>query len=159
MAGQSNDILTELQKRFCRELVKRPDSPTKAYQAAGGTGKYCAEMARRLMKRDYIQRRIMNLQKHEGTDDDSLDAKAVADAQEIKKVLTSGLRGELFDEVELVDPVTEAVAKRRTPLDRIRCADILNKMQGNYAPTTLRIGKEDVDAQIERELARLAGSG
>ena len=120
-------------ERFCLEYAREPNA-TKAYQNAGykcktyGSAGVCAN---NLLKNPKIQARLAEL--HE-----EMASEKIASATEIQERLTSILRGELQEEVVVVEGiekgVTEAriVKKRPSNADAIKAGQTLAKMQGAF---------------------------
>lgn len=120
-------------ERFCLEYVKEANA-TKAYKKAGYKCKNDASAnsaALRLLQNIKIQARLAEL--HE-----KMASEKIASAAEIQERLTSILRGELQEEVVVVEGVekgvTEAriVLKRPSNADAIKAGQTLAKMQGAY---------------------------
>lgn len=123
-------------EKFCQEYVRDPNA-TRAYKAAGynvrSDDAACAA-ASRLLNRVKVAERLAELQE-EAKD------KAVADAREIRETLTRILRGETEEEQIVVIGVGNgrqaATTRMKAPshADRMKAADLLNKMGGNYDNT------------------------
>ena len=120
-------------ERFCLEYAREPNA-TKAYKKSGYKCKNDASAganARRLLQDARIQARLAEL--HE-----EMASEKIASATEIQERLTSILRGELQEEVVVVEGVekgvTEAriVKKRPSNADAIKAGQTLAKMQGAY---------------------------
>lgn len=120
-------------ERFCVEYVKSANAAN-SYKKAGYKCKDAASYsanARRLLQKDSIQARLAEL--HE-----EMASEKIANAAEIQERLTSILRGELQEEVVVVEGiekgVTEAriVLKRPSNADAIKAGQTLAKMQGAF---------------------------
>lgn len=120
-------------ERFCLEYAKEANA-TKAYKNAGYKCKNDASAnsaALRLLQNVKIQARLAEL--HE-----EMASEKIANAAEIQERLTSILRGELQEEVVVVEGVekgvTEAriVLKRPSNADAIKAGQTLAKMQGAF---------------------------
>lgn len=118
---------------FCLEYAREPNA-TKAYKKAGYNCKNDASAnsaALRLLQNVKIQARLAEL--HE-----EMASEKIASATEIQERLTSILRGELQEEVVVVEGVekgvTEAriVKKRPSNADAIKAGQTLAKMQGAF---------------------------
>ena len=123
-------------ERFCIEYVKTANAAD-SYKKAGYTTKNAetaAASARRLLQKANIQARLAEL--HE-----EMASEKIASAAEIQERLTSILRGELQEEVVVVEGiekgVTEAriVLKRPSNADAIKAGQTLAKMQGAFDNT------------------------
>lgn len=123
-------------ERFCLEYAREPNA-TKAYQNAGYKCKTYGSAgvsANKLIKNPKIQARLAEL--HE-----EMASEKIASATEIQERLTSILRGELQEEVVVVESVekgvTEAriVKKRPSNSDAIKAGQTLAKMQGAFENT------------------------
>lgn len=120
-------------EKFAQEYAKGA-SGAEAYVSAGYKAKdvYTASAnANRLLKKDKVADRVSELQKEAASS-------AVADAREIREFLTSVMRGETDEEQIVVvgsgNGFSEAVKRKKAPshADRMKAADMLNKMGGNY---------------------------
>lgn len=120
-------------ERFCLEYAREPNA-TKAYKKSGYKCKNDASAnsaALRLLQNVKIQARLAEL--HE-----EMASEKIASATEIQERLTSILRGELQEEVVVVEGVekgvTEAriVKKRPSNADAIKAGQTLAKMQGAF---------------------------
>lgn len=117
---------------FCQEYAKTANA-AQSYKTAYGDMKESSlySNANRLLKNDRIQARLAEL--HE-----EIHSNAIASAAEIQERLTSILRGELQEEVVVVEGVekgvTEAriVLKRPSNADAIKAGQTLAKMQGAF---------------------------
>lgn len=121
---------------FCLEYSKKANA-TDSYKNAGYKVKNDASAAAsaiKLLKNPKIQARLAEL--HE-----EMASEKIAGAAEIQERLTSILRGELQEEVVVVEGVekgvTEAriVLKRPSNADAIKAGQTLAKMQGAYEST------------------------
>lgn len=124
--------LNEKQERFCLEYAKTANAAESymiAYPNAKKNSAY--SNANRLLKNDVIQARLAELT-------EETRSKKIANAAEIQERLTSILRGELQEEVVVVEGVekgvTEAriVLKRPSNADAIKAGQTLAKMQGAF---------------------------
>ena len=101
--------LTLKQKRFCEEYIKTGNA-TEAARNAGYKAKSARVIGTENLTKpaiiDYIRQRI-----------DEMDAKMVADANEILKFYTSVMRGEVKDQFGLESSLS----------DRLKAADSLSK--------------------------------
>lgn len=118
---------------FCLEYAKTANA-SDAYRKAGYTTKNAetaAASARRLLQKASIQARLAELT-------EETRSEKIATAAEIQERLTSILRGELQEEVVVVEGiekgVTEAriVLKRPSNADAIKAGQTLAKMQGAF---------------------------
>lgn len=123
-------------EKFCLEYAKSANAAD-AYRKAGYTAKSAetaASSARRLLLNDNIQKRLAEITH-------ATRSEKIATAAEIQERLTSILRGELQEEVVVVEGVekgvTEAriVLKRPTNADAIKAGQTLARMQGAYDNT------------------------
>lgn len=120
--------LTPKQEKFCLEYVK-VGFTGQAYINAGykAKNKVIAEAnGRRLLEKDYIKNRINELM-------EEVKSKDIADAEEVLKYLTKGMRMELEEEVVVTenigDYMSEAklVKKKISIKDANKCAELLGK--------------------------------
>ena len=119
-------------ERFCQEYSKTANA-AQSYKIAYGDMKESSlySNANRLLKNDRIQARLAELY-------DEIHSNAIASAAEIQERLTSILRGELQEEVVVVEGiekgVTEAkiILKRPSNADAIKAGQTLAKMQGAF---------------------------
>ena len=120
--------LTPKQEKFCLEYVK-VGFTGQAYINAGykAKDKVIAEAnGRRLLEKDYIKSRIDELM-------EEIKCSDIADAQEVLKYLTKGMRGQLNEEVVVTvgvgDGFSEAkiVNKNISIKDANKCAELLGK--------------------------------
>ena len=120
-------------ERFCLEYAKKANA-TDSYKNAGYKVKNDASAAAsaiKLLKNPKIQARLAEL--HE-----EMASEKIASAAEIQERLTSILRGELQEEVVVVEGVekgvTEAkiILKRPSNADAIKAGQTLAKMQGAF---------------------------
>lgn len=120
-------------EKFAQEYVKSPNI-AQAYMAAGYATKTVESASAagcRLLNEVKVAARIAELQ-------EEAKSAAVADAQEIREILSAILRGETEEEQIVVEGCgngfSEARTKRKAPshADRMKAADLLNKMGGNY---------------------------
>lgn len=124
--------LKEKQERFCLEYARTADAKD-SYKSAGykvsDTDAY--RCASRLLKRPEIQERLRELT-------ESFRSEKIASASEIQERLTSILRGELQEEVVVVEGVEKGVTEARIILkkpsnaDCIKAGTTLAKMQGVF---------------------------
>lgn len=128
--------LTGKQEAFCLEYAASGNA-TKSYKAAGYSVKSdgtAAVMASRLLKNDKVKGRIAELAA------EMADAK-IADAREIQETLTAILRGEIQEEMIVVegcgDGISQATRVEKAPnlKDRIKAGETLAKMQGAFDNT------------------------
>lgn len=120
--------LTPKQEKFCLEYVK-VGFTGQAYINAGykAKNKVIAEAnGRRLLEKEYIKNRINELM-------EEVKSKDIADAEEVLKYLTKGMRMELEEEVVVTenigDYISEAklVKKKISIKDANKCAELLGK--------------------------------
>lgn len=120
-------------EKFCLEYAKSANA-SDAYRKAGYSGKNpnaLGACARRLLQKEIIQSRLAEIT-------EEARSEKIASAAEIQERLTSILRGELQEEVVVVEGVekgvTEAriVLKRPSNADAIKAGQTLAKMQGAY---------------------------
>lgn len=120
--------LTPKQEKFCLEYVK-VGFTGQAYINAGykAKNKVIAEAnGRRLLEKEYIKNRINELM-------EEVKSKDIADAEEVLKYLTKGMRMELEEEVVITenigDYMSEAklVKKKISIKDANKCAELLGK--------------------------------
>lgn len=120
--------LTPKQEKFCLEYVKTGFTG-QAYVNAGykAKSKVIAEAnGRRLLGKEYIKNRINDIMT-------GLQSKEIADAQEVLKYLTKGMRMELEEEVVVIegsgDGCSEArkIKKQISIKDSNKCAELLGK--------------------------------
>lgn len=125
--------LTSKQERFCFEYAASGNA-TQAYKAAGYSVKndrVAGVEAHKLLKNPKVQGRITELAA------EMADAK-IANAREIQETLTSILRGEIQEEVVVVegcgDGISQASTVGKAPnlKDRIKAGEVLAKMQGAF---------------------------
>lgn len=118
---------------FCLEYAKSANA-SDAYRKAGYSGKNpnaLGACARRLLQKEIIQARLAEIT-------EETRSEKIASAAEIQERLTSILRGELQEEVVVVEGVekgvTEAriVLKRPSNADAIKAGQTLAKMQGAF---------------------------
>lgn len=118
---------------FCLEYAKSANA-SDAYRKAGYSGKNpnaLGACARRLLQKEIIQARLVEIT-------EETRSEKIASAAEIQERLTSILRGELQEEVVVVEGVekgvTEAriVLKRPSNADAIKAGQTLAKMQGAF---------------------------
>lgn len=123
-------------EKFCLEYAKKANA-TDSYKSAGYKVKNDASAAAsaiKLLKNPKIQARLAEL--HE-----EMASEKIAGAVEIQERLTSILRGELQEEVVVVEGlepgVTEAriIHKRPSNSDAIKAGQTLAKMQGAFEST------------------------
>lgn len=123
-------------EKFCLEYAKSANAAD-AYRKAGYTTKNAetaASSARRLLLNANIQKRLAEIT-HETR------SEKIATAAEIQERLTSILRGELQEEVVVVEGVEKGVSeariilKRPTNADAIKAGQTLARMQGAYDNT------------------------
>lgn len=121
------------QEKFCLEYAKSANA-TDAYKKAGYKCKNdnsVAASAIKLLRNPKVQARLAEL--HE-----EMASEKIANAAEIQERLTSILRGELQEEVVVVEGVekgvTEAriILKRPSNADAIKAGQTLAKMQGAF---------------------------
>lgn len=132
----ANEMLNTKQERFCIEFARLGDN-IEAYKSAGYKVKSnndASRAARRLLKNPEIQVRLQELT-------DEMRSEKIANAAEIQERLTSILRGELQEEVIVVEGVekgvTEAkiVLKKPSHSDAIKAGQTLARMQGAFDGT------------------------
>lgn len=119
-------------ERFCLEYAKYGDA-SKAYSAAYPNSAKASSNAngQRLIKNPKIQARLKELA-------EEMRSSAIANAAEIQERLTTILRGELQEEVIVIEGiekgVTEARVMQKHPShsDAIKAAQTLAKMQGAF---------------------------
>ena len=125
--------LTVKQEKFCLEYAKTGNA-TESYTKAGykGTGYATVAInASRLLKNDKVQTRLAEIT-------EEMRSEKIANAAEIQERLTSILRGELQEEVVVMEGVekgvTEAkiILKRPSNADAIKAGQTLAKMQGAF---------------------------
>ena len=134
--------LTEKQKRFVDFYIKTGNA-TQSYIDAGysATSRKVAEAnARRLLANDSVKKWIEQRLKQ-------LEDQRIADAAEVMRFLTSAMRGEIQEEVVVVESVgdfqSEAriVKKEVSAKERIKAAELLAKRYG------LLVERQQVDVQ------------
>lgn len=120
--------LTPKQEKFCLEYIK-VGYTGQAYINAGykAKNKVVAEAnGRRLLEKEYIKNRIDELMKE-------LKSKEIADADEVLKYLTKGMRQELTEEVVVTEGTGDGCSEARTIIKTIslkdsnKCAELLGK--------------------------------
>jgi len=120
--------LTPKQEKFCLEYIKTGFTG-QAYVNAGykAKSKVIAEAnGRRLLGKEYIKNRINDIMA-------GLQSKEIADATEVLKYLTKGMRMELEEEVVVIegsgDGCSEArkIKKQISIKDSNKCAELLGK--------------------------------
>lgn len=120
-------------EQFCLEYAKTAnatESYRKVYKSKS-SAQVLSQSASRLLKNEKVQARLAEL--HE-----EMASEKIASAAEIQERLTSILRGELQEEVVVVEGVekgvTEAriVLKRPSNADAIKAGQTLAKMQGAF---------------------------
>lgn len=137
--------LTPKQEKFCLEYIK-VGFVGQAYINAGykAKDKVIAEAnGRRLLEKEYIKKRINDLM-------EEMKCNEIADAEEVLKYLTKGMRGQLKEEVVVVvgggDGFSEAqiVNKNISIKDSNKCAELLGKRYGLFT--------EKIEQQIDTDL-------
>lgn len=120
--------LTPKQEKFCLEYIK-VGFTGQAYMNAGykAKNKVIAEAnGRRLLEKEYIKNRINELM-------EEIKSEEIADAEEVLKYLTKGMRMQLEEEVVVTenigDYMSEAkiVKKQISIKDANKCAELLGK--------------------------------
>ena len=123
-------------EKFCLEYAKSANA-SDAYRKAGYISKNPAAQgasSRRLLQKGIIQQRLAEISQETRSE-------KIASVAEIQERLTSILRGELQEEVVVVEGVekgvTEAriILKRPTNADAIKAGQTLARMQGAYDNT------------------------
>ena len=114
--GTGGDVkLTLKQKKFCEEYIKSGNA-TEAARNAGYKAKSARAIgAENLTKpaiADYIRQRL-----------NELDAKMVADANEILKFYTSVMRGEVKDQFGLESSLSDRLKAADSPSKRLAAAE------------------------------------
>lgn len=135
--------LTEKQKRFCDYYIKTLNA-TQSYKAAGysaSNDNVAGVEGHKLLKnpkiKSYIEARLKQL-----------EDKRIADAKEVLEHLTAAMRGEIKEEVVVVEDIgnhkskARIVKKQISAKDRIKAAELLGK---RYALFT---DKVDVDGNM-----------
>ena len=126
-------MLNYKQEQFCLHFAKTGNA-AESYKKAGYKAKNdnaVGASARRLLQKANIQKRLDELT-------EEMRSSAIANAAEIQERLTSILRGELQEEVVVVEGVekgvTEAriVLKRPSNADAIKAGQTLARMQGAF---------------------------
>lgn len=122
-------------EKFAQEYAKEPNG-ARAYRKAGyspRTDDSAMVGASRLLRYDKVSERITELQKEAET-------AAVADVTEIMEYLTRGVRGELTEEVIVVEGDGNGMSsarKRQKQIgirDRNKCAELMMKRLGMMQP-------------------------
>lgn len=129
-------MLNTKQERFCLEFARCGDN-IESYKNAGYKVKsndVASRAARRLLEKPEVQARLKELC-------DEIRTEKIADAVEIQERLTSILRGELQEEVIVVEGIEKGVTeakimmKRPSNADAIKAGQTLAKMQGAFDNT------------------------
>lgn len=126
--------MTPKQRRFCIEYASSGNATQSAIRA-GYSSKTAGVIGDENLKKPYIQNEITKLTQE-------MESKKIATAKEMQETLTSIIRGDLQEEVIIVegcgDGVSEAVTKMKSPSfrDKIKAVDTLSKMQGLYLTGT-----------------------
>lgn len=135
--------LTPKQEKFCLEYIK-VGYTGQAYINAGykAKNKVIAEAnGRRLLEKEYIKNRINKLMKE-------FKSKEIADADEVLKYLTKGMRQELKEEVVVTEGIGDGcsevrvVTKKISLKDSNKCAELLGKRY--------RLFTEKVEASVNQ---------
>lgn len=136
MSGSDCMKLTTKQEKFCLEYAGSGNA-TQAYKAAGYSAKsdtVAAAESYKLLRNPKVKARIGELAA------EMADAK-IANAREIQETLTSILRGEIQEEMIVVegcgDGISQATMVEKAPnlKDRIKAGETLAKMQGAFGNT------------------------
>ncbi|MEF9917692.1 MAG: terminase small subunit [Eubacterium sp.] len=142
--------LTPKQEKFCLEYVKTGFTG-QAYINAGykAKTKVVAEAnGRRLLEKEYIQKRIEKIMNKIQNED-------IADAKEVLRYLTKGIRMELEEEVIVIENIGSGLSKARVTKkqialkESIRCAELLGKRYSLFTD------KVDVSGSLETEKSKL----
>lgn len=121
----ANDKLTPKQEKFCVEYLVDLNA-TQAAIRAGYSEKTAEATASRLLRNVKVQTRIQELRKEYFT-------KTIASAAEVEAFLSASLRGEVEEEVVVVegagDGYSEAkiIKKQIGAKDRIKAAELMGK--------------------------------
>ena len=132
-------------ERFA-QAIAQGKTATDAYIAAGykARGKSAGNAASRLLENDGVKRRLEEIAAE-------LASKAIADADEIQRFLTSVMRGEV--EEQLLTRHGDLVSARANVRDRTKAAELLGRAQGVFVLTSQDASGE-LDA-IAQALARV----
>ena len=146
--------MTLRQKKFCDEYIIRGNA-TEAAIKAGYSPKTAKSIGQRLLTyvtvRSYIDQRL-----------EEINSEKIADAEEVLRYLTSGMRGEHTEEIPILcgDGVQELTAKEVGAKERLKAAEMLGKVTGLFAPGGAQYGKnqreeDPLTKSLREEAARL----
>lgn len=118
--------ITEMQKRFC-EFLAQGHSQTEAMRLAGSKAKNPEVTAYKWQRLAKVDEYLKSLPKHQQKEEERRSR--IADAAERQEVLTRILRGE--DSATFVVGL-DTTKDTPTHADKLRAADMLAKMNGEY---------------------------
>ncbi|CAM4160297.1 terminase small subunit [Deinococcus marmoris] len=118
--------VTEMQKRFCEHLAQG-HSQTEALRLAGSKAKAPEVTASRWLRLAKVTAYLQSLPQHQQQETERQDR--IATAQERQQILTTILRGQ--DQANFVTGIG-LIAGKPTHTDKLRAADMLAKMNGEY---------------------------
>ncbi len=143
--------LTEKQKRFCDYFIETGNI-TEAAIKAGYSKKTAYAIGQENLKKPilkaYIDEKLEEMQ-----------SKRIADATEVMELLTQALRGEITEEVVVVEGSGDGYSEAKTidkqigAKDRIKAAELLGKRYGLYTDKVnitgtvpvMIVGEDDLD--------------
>lgn len=126
--------MTPKQRKFCLEYAASGNATQSAIKA-GYSRKTAGVIGDENLKKPYIQKELEKIR-------EEMESKKIATAKEMQETLTSIIRGDLQEEIIIVegygDGVSGAVTKMKSPSfrDKIKAVDTLSKMQGLYLTGT-----------------------
>lgn len=114
------------QRLFCQEYASSGNA-TKSALAVGYSPKTARQIGQRLLTNVDIQDYIAELS-------EQIKSEKIADVVEMQITLTSILRGEMLEEVPMINKLGEAVLIEKTPSikDKMRASELLMKVQGCF---------------------------
>ena len=143
--------LTEKQKRFCDYFIETGNI-TEAAIKAGYSKKTAYAIGQENLKKPilkaYIDEKLEEMQ-----------SKRIADATEVMELLTQALRGEIKEEIVVVENIGDYMSEAKTidkqigAKDRIKAAELLGKRYGLYTDKVnitgtvpvMIVGEDDLD--------------
>ena len=122
--------MTPKQRKFCLEYAASGNATQSAIKA-GYSCKTAGVIGDENLKKPYIQKELEKIR-------EEMESKKIATAKEMQETLTLIIRGDLQEEIIIVEGYGDGVTKMKSPSfrDKIKAVDTLSKMQGLYLTGT-----------------------